>query len=107
MLFSNRGDRNVREHSRKVVFVVQDTIVRWTRRSQETCVTLKIKVKLRGMDDFAVDHSASWTISTVVCILAAGREKSDVMSLPNDDDGDSRVDIHFLARSCEPSKNNT
>ena len=61
---------------------------------------LQVKVKFDGVHDIAVHDGARSTIPTAISFLIIGGihgEESDVVSLPDDDNGDLRVDLLPLA----------
>lgn len=60
---------------------------------------LQVEVELDGMHDVPVDDSASLAVTTPVSLVWPRREEADVVSLADDDDSDSGLDVQARAGS--------
>lgn len=78
---------------REAVLIVQNVVVRRTRRPEKTCVALQVEVELRRMDDVAVHHRTRGAVPAAVLVLRPLREEPDMVALLNHDDRDERVDL--------------
>jgi len=68
--------------------------------TENTSVTLQIKVELDGMNNVAVDDCASWAISTPISLIFIAREEANVVMFGNNDERDVGVEAQFFARAC-------
>ena len=80
----------MRSHPRETVLIAEDVIMRWSACPEKTAVALQIEVELRGISHLAVDHCASWTVSTLVSVSSILREEPDVVTFSDDNNGDLR-----------------
>ena len=75
----------------EIVLVEQNVVVRGTGGAHDTGMTLKIKIKLEGMDNPFVNHSSRLAVSCPVAVTGMNREEASVMAFLNDDNGDLGV----------------
>ena len=77
----------------------------WAAGTEQSAVTLQIKVKLYGIDNVAVDDCASGAISAPIALVLRAWEEANVVTLANNDKRDSGIATHFFARACGRSWN--
>lgn len=73
-------------HSRELILIQQNIIVRRPTSSKQPSMALQIKVKLRRVCDVAVDDRAGRAIPGPVSLIRRHGEEADVVALADDDD---------------------
>jgi hypothetical protein len=67
----------------------------WSRGSKEATVALQVEIKFGWVNHVSIHNGTSGTIPTPVSDV--GREKSNVMAFPDNNDADLRVYSDLLA----------
>ena len=71
-----------------------------TAGTEQSAVTLQIKVKFDGIDNIAVDDCASGAISAPITLVIRPREEANMVTFANDNKRDGGVETQFFARVC-------
>ena len=85
---------------REFILVEENVVMGRTAGTEQSTVTLQIKVKLDGIDNVAVDDCASRAISTPIALVLRAWEEANMVTLANNDKRDGGVATHFFARLC-------
>jgi len=76
-----------------------------TASTEQSTVTLQIKVKLDGIDNVAVDDCASGAISAPITLIFRSWEEANMVTLANNDKGNGGGETQFFARVYGGSRN--
>ena len=76
-----------------------------TAGTEQSTVTLQIKVKLYGIDNVAVDDCANEAISAQIALVFKAWEEANMLTLVDNDKRDGGVNTQFFARACKESRN--
>ena len=76
-----------------------------TAGTEQSTVTLQIKVKFDRIDNIAVDDCASGAIPAPIALVIRPREEANMVAFANDNKCDGRVETQFFARFCGGHEN--
>jgi hypothetical protein len=76
-----------------------------TAGTEQSTVTLQIKVKFDRIDNIAVDDCASGAISAPITLVVRPREEANMVTFANNNERDGGVESQFFARFCRADEN--
>jgi hypothetical protein len=94
-VYQSPGCIEYHRRERKLILIIQNIVVCGTARSQQPTMTLQVKVKFGWVRNISVNHSSSRTVTRSVTITLVLREKSNMMSLSNNNDSDIWPDLEI------------
>jgi hypothetical protein len=90
---------------REFILVEENIVMGRTAGTEQSTVTLQIKVKFDRIDNIAVDDCASRAISALITLVLRLREEENMVTFANNDKRDGGVETQFFACFCRVDEN--
>lgn len=86
---------------REFVLIIEYIVVRRSRGAEEASVGLEVPIEICRMCNVGINHCASFAVAGPIRVGFIAGEKSNVMTLSDNNDSDGWLDLEFFTGSCD------